>query len=70
MEVSDQSQLLVILPQLDKDLLSGNMDTLKNFLVTYKYLDICEPDSEQVKEILKRMCVDADEGIKLQCGQL
>ena len=32
-------------------------------------MHINEPDSELEKEILKRMCVDAAEGIKLQCGR-
>ena len=44
------------------------MDTLKDFLVSYKHLPIDEPESEIVQELLKRMCTDAAEGIKVQCG--
>ena len=45
------------------------MDTLNEYSVIYKHLQINEPDSELGKEILKRMWVDAAEGIKLQCGR-
>ena len=45
------------------------MDTLKDFLVSYKHLPIDEPESEVVRELLKCMCTDAAEGIKLQCGR-
>ena len=67
-EISDQSQLFHIFPKLCENLSNGKMDTLKDFLVSYKHLPIDEPESEIVQELLKRMCTDAAEGIKVQCG--
>ena len=43
------------------------MDTLDNYTVTYKHLNIQEPDTVLWKEILNLMCTDAALGIKLQC---
>ena len=68
-EISGQSQLFHIFPKLYKDLSNGKMDTLKDFLVSYKHLPADEPESEIVQELLKCMCTDAAEGIKLQCGR-
>ena len=68
-EISDQSQLLHIFPKLYEDLPNGKMDTLQDFLVSYKQLPIDEPESEIVQELLNRMCTDTAEAIKLQCGQ-
>ena len=62
-------QLLSIFPKLYTDLTLSNIDTLNEYSVIYKHLQINEPDSELGKEILKPMCVDAAEGIKLQCGR-
>ena len=62
-EISGQSQLLHILP--NNDLANGKIDTLKDFLVSYKDLPIDEPEKEIVQELLKHMCTDAAEGIKL-----
>ena len=55
-EISDQSQLLHIFPKLYEDLSNGKMDTLKDFLVSYKHLPIDEPESGIVQELLKCMC--------------
>ena len=68
-EISDQSQLLHIFPNLYEDMSNGKMDTLKEFLVSYKHLPIDELESEVVQELLKGMCTDAAEEIKLQCGR-
>ena len=43
------------------------MDTLKDFLVSYKHLPIDERESDIVQKSLKRICTDATEGIKSQC---
>ena len=48
---------------------AANMNTLREFSVVCKHLPIEEPDSELGKEIIKLMCIDAAEGIKLQCGR-
>ena len=68
-EISDQSQLLHIFPTLHEDFSDGKMGTLKGFLVSYKHLPIDEPKSENIQELLKRMCTDAVEGIMLQCDR-
>lgn len=68
-EVCDQEQLLIILPKLYDDLTKSNMDTLKEYIVIYKHLQIKEPDSDLENQVIKRMCIDAAEGIKLQCGR-
>ena len=43
------------------------MDMVDNYTVTYKHLNIQEPDTVLGKEILNLMCNDARLGIKLQC---
>lgn len=45
------------------------MDTLKDYLVVYNHLNIQEPDTELVKELLNLMCLDPAEGLKLHCGR-
>ena len=50
------------------DLSASKIDTLDNYTVTYKHLNIQEPDTVLGKEILNLMCTDAALGIKLQCG--
>ena len=68
-EVCDQLSLLTILPQLYNDLCVYNMNTLDKYSVVYKHLEIKEPDNDLVKEIIRLMCIDAANGIKLQCGR-
>ena len=66
-EVSDQMQLTQIIPMWYHDLSVRKMDTLDNYTVTYKHLNIQEPDTVSWKEIRNLMCTDAALDIKLQC---
>ena len=68
-EVCDQLQLTHIILMLYEDLSAGEMDTLDNYNVIYKHLNIQEPDTVLGKEILNLMCTNAALGIKLQCGR-
>ena len=61
--------LLTILPKLYTDLCNCDMNTLNRYSVMYKHLPIDEPNNELGKEITRRMCIDAADGIKLQCGR-
>ena len=45
------------------------VDTLENYTVIYKHLNIQGPDTTLGKEVLYLMCKDAAVGIKLQCGR-
>ena len=64
-EVCEQTDLLTTFPKLYTSLYVADMNTLNKFIVVYKHLPIREPD----KEIIKRMCIDAAEGVKLQRGR-
>ena len=68
-EKSTQEELLEVLPRLYADLLVGNTDTLKPFLVTYKHVPAEELSSQLEKEAMNMMRLDAAAGIKLQCGR-
>ena len=68
-EVCDQLQLLQIIPALYHDLCEMKVDTLENYTVIYKHLNIQETDTTLGKEVLNLMCKDAAVGIKLQCGR-
>ena len=57
--------MLRIFPKFYTDLYAADM--LQTFV--YKHLLIKESDKKLRKEIIKCMCIDAAEGIKLQCGR-
>ena len=50
------------------DLSASKIDALDNYTVTYKHLNLQEPDTVLGKEILNLMSTDRALGIKLQCG--
>ena len=68
-EVCNQDELCTILPQLYNDLTNGSMETLSEYIVKYKHLNIQEPSTELEKEMLHKMCLDAAETIDRQCGR-
>ena len=68
-EVCNQDELCQIFPKLHQDLLNGCMDTLSEYTVHYKHLNIATPSTELDKEILRKMCIDAAETIDRQCGR-
>ena len=68
-EKSTQSDLLIILPKLHKDLLAKRTDTLNKFVVKFRNINIEKPESDLAAKILDEMCIDAAAGIQLQCGR-
>ena len=58
-EVCNQDELCTIFPLLYNDLMKGSMETLSDYIVLYKHLNIQEPSTELEKEILHQMCLDA-----------
>jgi len=68
-EISDQNELLKVFPKLYEGLNAKKLDTLQHFLVSYKHLVIEEPTNTLTSKLLEKMCLDAAEGIKLQCGR-
>ena len=68
-EVGSQEDLVNTLPKLYNDLLNKNTDTLKDFVVPMKRIIISMPTGELVKHIVDLMCIEAADGILLQCGR-
>ena len=70
-EISDQSKLCEYLPKLFKDLQQSNIETLNNFRVEWKHLDMNNlvPSTELGKFLLTEMCKDAAEDVRMQCGR-
>ena len=56
-----------MLPKLHEDLKNLNLDTLREFIVKYRHVDVPELRSQQ--EIVNQRCVKAADGIQLQCGR-
>ena len=67
--ISDQNDLVEIFPKLWRDLKSGNMDTLTNYLVIYKHVPVEKPNAIQEEKLLLLMTKDAAETIEQQCGR-
>ena len=63
-EVSNQKELLDILSQLYSDLSLGKMDTLKDYIVTYKHVPVQTNVSELEKKILHLMCEHSAKALK------
>ena len=57
-----------MLPKLHEDLKNLNLDTLREFIVKYRHVDVPELRSQLEQEIINQMCVKAADGIQLQCG--
>jgi hypothetical protein len=68
-EVSSQEELLKIMPQLYKDLLMNKVDTLNKFVVKISGISTPTLTSETAEMVVKEMCQDAAEILKLQCGK-
>lgn len=68
-EICNQNDLCDIFPRLYNDLKNGCLETLSDYLVKYKHLNIVEPSTELEKEILKKMCSDTADTIDRQCGR-
>ena len=68
-EVSDQATLLKIFPKLYADLKQGNTDTLQHFIVKYRHVPVKTLSSKLENTVLFLMCVDAADGIQIQCGR-
>ena len=68
-ELCGQEELLKILPQLYSDLVAGNMDTLSEYIVTYKHVPVSTDLSEIESKLLLLMCQHAAKSLKLQCGR-
>ena len=72
-EICDQNDLVGengILKRLSDDLKDGKMDTLKDYHVEWKHVDMSkqQPDSPLDHLILEHMCHKAAAGIDLQCA--
>ena len=61
--ICKQDEFCDIFPRLSNDLLNGSIETLPEYIVNYKHLNIQEPSTDFEKQILKRMCRDAVETI-------
>ena len=66
-EKSSQEELLKLLPKLLQDLVEGNTDTLKGFVVEIRRVPVKEPSSELGRKITNMMCFEVAKGVKLQC---
>ena len=67
-EKSTQQDLLTILPKLYLDLKDGKIDTLCKFVVEMRHVPVNQPTSELGLKLMKLFCIEAAEGIMLQCG--
>ena len=68
-EVSSQEDLVTILPKLFNDLKNRQTDTLNKFVVKLPGVATPNISSTVAKEIVKSMCLDAADAVKLQCGR-
>ena len=69
-ETSSQTDLLVQLPALYKDLNNNkSVDTLKKFVVSIHGMSTPTLSSDLSKKIVDKMCISAAATVKLQCGR-
>ena len=68
-EKSYQAELLVTFPNLYADLKNGKTSTLEEFVVEMICVSIKELNNELGRKLLELMCIDAADGIMLQCGR-
>ena len=68
-EKNNQEKLLIMLPKLHEDLKNFNLETLQEFIVKYRHVDVLELSSQLEEEIINQMCLKAADGIQLQCGR-
>jgi hypothetical protein len=67
-EVCNQEELIPLLVKLEEDLRSGDMSTLKDYMVVWRRVALPEI-TEVVKMMLDKMCKQASSVVKLQCGR-
>ena len=60
---------MIIIPKLYQDLLVGIMDTLNEYMATYKHLPVWCDLTDLEQKLLLFMCKHAAQSIKLQCGR-
>ena len=68
-EISSQSGLLKVFSQLYADLVDGKMDTLREFSVEYRHIQIPNLTSDTESLLLEKMCTQAAKTLLLQCGR-
>ena len=68
-EVSSQNDLVTILPKLHTDLKNQQTNTLSDYVVKIRGVATPTLSTGTANEILKSMCLDAADAIKLQCGR-
>ena len=70
-EKSDQNDLCKTLPVLYGDLRNGNMETLNQYHVEWKHVSMANQvlTTDLDHYLLKEMCAESAEGVKMQCGR-
>ena len=68
-ETSSQTDLLVQLPALYKDLNDKKVDTLNKFVVSIHGMSTPTLSNDLSKKIIDKMCISAAAAVKLQCGR-
>ena len=68
-EICNQDELCDIFPNLYKDLLNCNLETLHAYHIVYQHIKVSEPSSEIENEIIKNMCIEAAKTIEHQFGR-
>ena len=70
-EKSDQNDLCKTLPVLYEDLGNGNMEMLHQYHVEWKHVSMANqvPTTDLDHYLLKEMCAESAEGVKMQCGR-
>ena len=58
-EVNSQEKLVEMFPRLFNDLKSGTLDTLKEYQVKYLHVQVTQPTTDVLQQLLKKMCEDA-----------
>ena len=69
LEISSQPDLLKLFPQLYVDLVDGKMDTLREFLVEYRHIQIANPTSDTESLLLEKTRTQAAKALLLQGGR-
>ena len=67
-EISNQADLVKMLPKLYDDLMPGRTNTLNEFIVHIHHVNVVAPTSNLAKIIIRDFCVAAAAAIKFQSG--
>ena len=68
-EVNSQEELLEMFPHLFNDLKCRAVDTLKEYRVEYPHIQVTQPTTDIVQQLLKKMCEDAATVLDRQAGR-